>query len=77
MKSMLLKPESGTLRQYFTGPIGVEYLVRGKKLSLLAIDRDLTRSIALNFLPTVVCFPLLPLLDVRAAFLDAFVRLLS
>jgi hypothetical protein len=24
------KPESGTLRQYFTGPIGVEYLVRGK-----------------------------------------------
>ena len=29
-KSMLLKPESGTLRQYFTGPIGVEYLVRGK-----------------------------------------------
>src|SRR5215207_9916469 len=49
-KSMLLKPESGTLRQYFIGPIGVEYLVRGEKLrDLLAIDRDLTRSIALNF----------------------------
>src|SRR5215216_210550 len=48
-KSMLLKPESGTLRQYFIGPIGVEYLVRGKLRDLLAIDRDLTRSIALNF----------------------------
>jgi hypothetical protein len=29
-KSMLLKPESGTLGQYFTVAIGVEYLVQGK-----------------------------------------------
>jgi hypothetical protein len=29
-KSILLKPESVTLRQYFTGPIEVEYLVQEK-----------------------------------------------
>ena len=57
---------------------GFEYLIQEKKLGdLLTIDRGLTRSIALNFISTVVCFPLLPLLDVRAAFLDAFVHLLS